>query len=187
MHNLPLRVVSPLLALVAGMACNKPSSDASTESGAASAISRDAQDTAAHGSVATAATVGTNWTGSYALRGTLDKNRPVTGTLVLRALDSAQATYAPALAMVRRTYPSYNGALYAATLSLTGSGDDVHGEFSCALGPASPPNVVCRPSSSLKGLEAAVLVLDPSGQAALTGSHTEGVTVAYGKLTWTRS
>ncbi len=187
MHNLPLRFVAPLLAFVAGVACSKPSSDASRENSAASAISRDAQDAGAHGSVAATATGGTDWTGSYTLRGTLDKNRPVTGTLMLRALDSAQAAYAPALTMVRRTYPSYNGPLYAATLSLTGSGDNMHSEFSCALGPAAPPNVVCRPSSSLKGLEDAVLVLDPSGQAVLTGSHTEGVTVAYGKLAWTKS
>jgi hypothetical protein len=187
-----VRRIAPILALVVGTACAKPASDASTsDSAAAGSMSRNVRDsTSSVGngtSTGRSANANASWRGTYALRGALDKSRTATGTLIVEPLDSIAPTYDSIRRLVRVTYPSYAGPFYTATLSLIAGADTLHSQFSCAHGPTTPPNIVCQPNAPLKGLGSPTLVVQPDGQAVLTGSHTEGVTVDYGRFTWTKA
>ena len=156
------------------------------EPAARSGDSADAGPAAAPvGAGAPAAVSGGAWTGAYQLRGTLDKSRQASGTLTLQPLASGAAGHADAEARVRQTYPAYAGPYYAAELALIAAADTLRGTLSCAHGPATPPNLVCHPTTPLRGLENATLVMQPGGRALLTGSHGEGVSVEYGRLNWT--
>lgn len=130
---------------------------------------------------------GAAWSGPYQLRGQIEGGRSVAGTLTLAPLDAGAAEYAAASTRVRQTYPSYAGPYYTARMELAASADTLRGTFSCAHGPASPPPLVCHPTTPLTGLENATLVMQPGGRAVLTGSHGEGVSVEFGRLSWTAS
>lgn len=130
------------------------------------------------------AAVGDAWTGPYQLRGQLEGNRPVTGTLTLDALTAGAAEYEATRTRVRQTYPAYEGPYYGAQLHLAAGADTLRGSFTCAHGPAAQPPLVCEPTVPMAGLEQATLVMQPGGRALLTGSHGEGVSVAYGRFTW---
>jgi hypothetical protein len=173
------------LALLACAACGTSSDD--TESGA----QPGAQPAAASDTQAGAATAqpaaGGEWKGPYALRGSIEGNRPVSGALALEPLASGAPEYATTRERVRRTYPSYEGPFYTGRLSLAGSAgaDTLRGVFTCANSPATPPALVCHPTTPLTGLEDATLVVQPGGRAVLTGSHGEGVSVEFGRFSWT--
>lgn len=144
-----------------------------------------ADSASAAGSDGAAAAAAAAWTGPYQLRGTLEGGRQASGALTLQPLATGAAGYGAAEARVKQTYPSYAGPYYDAELSLAAGTDTLRGNFSCAHGPATPPNLVCHPTTPLRGLENATLVMQPAGRAVLTGSHGEGVSVEYGRLNWT--
>ena len=166
---------STAVVLLACAACAGPAADAPAETGAAA----DAAP------AASAATVVAAWTGPYALRGAIEGNRPVSGTLTLTPLATGAPEYAAASAEVRRTYPDYAGPFYGARMALAAGADTLDGAFHCAHSPATPPALVCHPTAPLKGLAAATLVMQPNGRAVLGGSHAEGVSVEFGRFSWT--
>jgi hypothetical protein len=174
------------LALLAGAACGKSGDDAqSSEQAGAPAAASGAPE-----STATAPAAAGEWKGPYELRGSIEGNRPVSGALALEALASGAPAYAATRERVRRTYPSYDGPFYTGRLSLAGGAggagaDTLRGEFTCANSPAMPPALVCHPTTPLTGLEDATLVVQPGGRAVLTGSHGEGVSVEFGRFSWT--
>lgn len=186
-HRPPFARALALLALLGGAACAKsgddtqPGEHAGTPPAAASSAS--APDSAAAAPPAAAG----EWKGPYALRGSIEGNRPVSGALALEPLASGAPEYAATRERVRRTYPSYAGPFYAGRLSLAGGpgADTLRGVFTCANSPATPPALVCHPTSPLAGLEDATLVVQPGGRALLTGSHGEGVSVEFGRFSWT--
>ncbi len=175
-------VVSPRSALVfAVLACvactqERPESRPATVG---------ATGTPAETGTAAVAAAPTAWRGAYQLRGTLEGSRQASGTLALQPLASGAPDYLAAEARVRQTYPSYAGPLFGAQLSLAAGADTLRGTFSCAHSPATPPALVCHPTTPLRGLESATLVMQPTGRALLTGSHGEGVSIEFGRLTWT--
>lgn len=130
-------------------------------------------------------TVNDRWIGPYQLRGQLEGGRSVTGTLTLTPLESGTPDFTTASTRVRQTYPSYEGPYYSARMELATSADSLRGTFSCAHGPSQPPPLVCHPTSPIAGLENATLVMQPAGRAILTGSHGEGVSVEFGRFSWT--
>lgn len=125
-----------------------------------------------------------NWAARYTLRGTIEGNRQASGTLVIEPLTDGDSLYADARARVRRRYPAYAGPLYVARLALEQEPPSTI-TFTCAHGPAARPPLVCEPRSPVPRLEQAALVVRPDGTALLTGSHGEGVTIDYGRFTWT--
>lgn len=125
------------------------------------------------------------WVARYVLRGTVERSRQATGTLVVDSLPSTAPRQIAAAERVRRMYPTYDGPLYVAQLVLAAEQDTTGAELTCAHGPAEPPPLVCVPETPLAGLEHASLVVEPDGDATLTGSHGEGVRVEYARLRWT--
>lgn len=126
------------------------------------------------------------WPGVYTLRGTTEGNRQTTGMLNVTPMDRGSPRYDETRQRVRRTYPDYEGPFYAAQLVMVVEGTDTsRAELTCAHGPAETPPLVCDPVTPLVDLERASLVVRPNGRAVLTGSHGEGVSIDYGRFTWT--
>lgn len=171
-------VIAALSLTAGGCSREAPPADAGAADTASPATTAAATPSAA-------GTGGAAWAGPYRLRGTLEGSRQASGTLALQPLARGAAGYAEAETRVQQTYPSYAGPYYGAELSLVAGADTLRGTFSCAHGPATPPNLVCQPTAPLRGLESATLVMQPGGRAVLTGSHGEGVSVEYGRLNWT--
>lgn len=139
------------------------------------------------GAAPATAPAATSWAGPHDVRGTIEGGRSVTGVLDIAPLDSGAAEFARTSARVRSTYPAYAGPYFSARLALAaGAADSILGTFGCANGPASTPPLVCDPVTPIKGLENATLVMQPDGRAILTGSHGEGVTIEYGRFSWSR-
>jgi hypothetical protein len=172
----PPRPAAPLaLLLLALAACGgAPEGDG--------AVAADAPSSAAPAPATPATPAG--WTGPYALRGTLESGTSVTGQLALEPLVAGAAEFDATRQRVRQNYPSYEGPFYRARMTLAGGERPLEGTFTCAHGPATPAPLVCHPTTPLPGLENATLVMQPSGRAVLTGSHGEGVSVEYGRLSW---
>lgn len=126
------------------------------------------------------------WNGRYAMRGTIEGSRQATAMLEVEPLTPGAAELEATRTRVRRTYPTYEGPFYRSRLLLVEGADTVRSTLTCAHGPAAAPPLVCQPTSPIRGLEAATLVLQPEGRAVLTGSHGEGVSVEYARLNWTR-
>jgi hypothetical protein len=127
-----------------------------------------------------------NWTGTYALRGSLQGTRQAAGTLEVEPLVAGGAMYESTRRRVQRIYPAYDGPFYAARLTVVQGSDTLRGTLTCAHGPAAAPPLVCDPTSPLPGLEDATLVAQPDNRAIMTGSHGEGVSVEYARFTWER-
>lgn len=188
-HFRPRRLAVALsLAAACGLAACGGSPDSSTGDSAPATAAGGAAPGASSGTPSGASSgaspAGAAWAGPYQLRGQLEGGRSVSGTLTLAPLEQGAPEYAATSDRVRKTYPSYAGPYYTARLQLAGA-EAVDGAFSCAHGPSTPPPLVCNPTSPLKGLENATLVVQPGGRAILTGSHGEGVTVEYGRFSWT--
>lgn len=175
----PSRPTVPLaLLLLALAAC------AGAPEGDAAGAARDATASAAPASAPAEPAASAGWTGPYALRGTLESGTSVTGQLALEPLVAGAAEFDATRQRVRQNYPSYEGPYYRARMTLAGGERPLEGTFTCAHGPATPAPLVCHPTAPLPGLENATLVMQPSGRAVLTGSHGEGVSVEYGRLSW---
>lgn len=127
-----------------------------------------------------------DWTGHYALRGTIDRSRQATGMLSADQLVPGASHFTATRERVRRSYPEYDGPFYLARLAIVTDSDTTSTELTCAHGPAEPPPLVCEPVTPMAGLTNASLVMRPDGTALVTGSHGEGVRVDYAHLRWTR-
>ena len=176
------RSLALALALLACAACGTSGDDAQAGEGAGAppaAASGAAESTAA------APPAAAGWKGPYDLRGSLEGSRQVSGALALEPLASGAPEHAATRERVRRTYPSYEGPFYTGRLSLAGGADTLRGVFTCAHNPSTPPALVCHPATPLTGLEDATLVMQPGGRAVLTGSHGEGVSIEFGRFSWT--